>query len=93
MGGYSGVYDATPDHQPILGAIPEIAGLYADFGWSGPGFKHSPMIGEIMAELIADGRAKDWDLAPFRWSRFRDGDLFPPAGAQAPPHPKLRRQV
>ena len=90
MGGYSGVYDTTPDHEPILGAVAEIAGLYVDFGWSGHGFKHSPAIGEIMAELIVDGRTKDWDLAPFRWSRFRDGDLFPPAAASSPPHPKLR---
>src|SRR5262249_16778230 len=25
MGGYSGLYDATPDHHPVLGAIPEYA--------------------------------------------------------------------
>jgi glycine/D-amino acid oxidase-like deaminating enzyme len=90
MGGYSGVYDSTPDHEPILGAVPEYQGLYVDFGWSGHGFKHSPAIGEIMAELVIDGAAKGWDLTPFRWSRFRDGDLFPPAAAAAPSHPKLR---
>jgi sarcosine oxidase subunit beta len=93
MGGYSGVYDTTPDHEPILGAVAEITGLYVDFGWSGHGFKHSPAIGEIMAELIVDGRTKGWDLAPFRWSRFRDGDLFPPAAASSPPHPKLRSRA
>jgi sarcosine oxidase subunit beta len=90
MGGYSGVYDTTPDHEPVLGPIPEYAGLFADFGWSGHGFKHSPKIGEIMAEVVCEGRAAGWDLAPFRWSRFREGDLVPPAGASAPPHPKLR---
>src|SRR2546422_7077498 len=41
MGGYSGLYDATPDHHPVLGAIPPYAGLFADFGWSGHGFKRS----------------------------------------------------
>jgi sarcosine oxidase subunit beta len=89
MGGYSGVYDVTPDHEPVLGPIPELQGLYADFGWSGHGFKHSPAIGDIMAEVVLDGRAAGWDLTPFRWSRFRDGDLLPPASATDPPHPKL----
>jgi len=90
MGGYSGVYDVTPDHQPVLGPIPEYAGLFVDFGWSGHGFKHAPKIGEILAEAVTEGHAKGWDLTPLRWSRFRDGDLLPPASGSAPPHPKLR---
>ena len=89
MGGYSGVYDVTPDHEPVLGPIPEYQGLHADFGWSGHGFKHSPAIGDIMAESVLEGRAAGWDLRPFRWSRFRDGDLMPPASSTDAPHPKL----
>jgi sarcosine oxidase subunit beta len=89
MGGYSGVYDVTPDKQPVLGAIPEYAGLYADFGWSGHGFKHAPVIGDILSDLVLGGHASGFDLTPFRWSRFRDGDLLPPASWTAPPHPKL----
>ncbi|MGH7265801.1 MAG: NAD(P)/FAD-dependent oxidoreductase [Candidatus Rokuibacteriota bacterium] len=89
MGGYSGVYDVTPDGQPVLGAIPEYAGLHADFGWSGHGFKHAPVIGDILSDVILSGRSKDYDLTPFRWSRFRDGDLLPLAGWTAPPHEKL----
>lgn len=89
MGGYAGVYDVTPDKQPVLGAIPEYRGLYADFGWSGHGFKHAPIIGDILSDLLL-GRPSGYDLAPFRWSRFRDGDLLPPASWTAPPHPKLR---
>ena len=90
MGGYSGVYDVTPDHQPVLGAIPEYAGLYADFGWSGHGFKHSPVIGDILSDVVLHGKAAGFDLTPFRWSRFREGDLLPRAGWIAPPHPKHR---
>jgi glycine/D-amino acid oxidase-like deaminating enzyme len=90
MGGYSGVYDVTPDHEPVLGPIPEYRGLHADFGWSGHGFKHSPAVGAIMAEVVLEGRAAEWDLGPLRWSRFRDGDLLPPASATDPPHPKLQ---
>ncbi len=76
MGGYSGLYDATPDHHPVMGAIPECGGLFADFGWSGHGFKHSPVIGDIMSDVILHGRSKDYDLTPFRWT--------------AEPHPKHR---
>jgi len=89
MGGYSGVYDVTPDHEPVLGPIPEYRGFHADFGWSGHGFKHSPAIGDVMAEVVLEGHAAGWDLAPFRWSRFQEGDLLPPASATDPPHPKL----
>jgi sarcosine oxidase subunit beta len=90
MGGYSGLYDATPDHHPVLGAIGEYAGLYADFGWSGHGFKHSPFIGDLMSDLVLHGKAKDFDLTPFRWTRFRDNDLVPSARWTAEPHPKHR---
>jgi sarcosine oxidase subunit beta len=90
MGGYSGVYDVTPDHQPVLGPIPEYAGLHANFGWSGHGFKHSPVIGDILSDVILTGQAAGWDLTPFRWSRFREGDLLPPGHWTAPPHDRLR---
>jgi sarcosine oxidase subunit beta len=90
MGGYSGLYDVTPDHQPVLGAIPEYAGLYADFGWSGHGFKHSPVIGDILSEVVLHGAAEGFDLTPFRWSRFREGDLLPRSGWTEAAHPKLR---
>jgi sarcosine oxidase subunit beta len=90
MGGYSGVYDVTPDHQPVLGPIPEWEGLFADFGWSGHGFKHAPVVGDVLAQVVLEGRAPGWDLAPLRWSRFRDGDLLPRATASDAPHAKLR---
>jgi sarcosine oxidase subunit beta len=85
MGGYAGVYDTTPDEQPMLGAVPEYEGLYVDFGWSGHGFKHAPVIGDILSELVLTGKAGGYDLTPFRWSRFREGDLVPPASTTAPP--------
>jgi sarcosine oxidase subunit beta len=90
MGGYSGLYDVTPDHQPGLGPIPEYQGLYADFGWSGHGFKHSPVIGDILSDVVLRGAAEGYDLTPFRWSRFRDNDPLPRAGWAEPPHPKFR---
>ncbi|MBI3977430.1 MAG: FAD-binding oxidoreductase [Chloroflexi bacterium] len=76
-GGYSGVYDATPDGEPILGPIPEYTGLHACFGWSGHGFKHSPVTGDIISDLVLAGRSEQYDVRPFRWSRFQEGDLLP----------------
>lgn len=93
MGGYSGLYDVTPDKQPVLGPVAEYAGLFVDFGWSGHGFKHSPVIGDILSDVILHGRSASYDLTPFRWSRFRENDLLPFASWTAPPHPKLRGSV
>jgi sarcosine oxidase, subunit beta len=90
LGGYSGLYDVTPDHQPVLGAIPEYTGLYADFGWSGHGFKHAPVMGDILSDVILHGTSEGYDLTPFRWSRYRERDPLPRAGWAEPPHPKHR---
>jgi glycine/D-amino acid oxidase-like deaminating enzyme len=74
----------------VLGPIHEYDGLYADFGWSGHGFKHAPVIGDLLADVVLHQDRGEYDLKPFRWSRFREGDLLPPASWIAPPHPKLR---
>jgi sarcosine oxidase subunit beta len=74
-GGYSAVYDTTPDEQPIIGAVEEIEGFYCLLGWSGHGFKHSPAMGQLMAELIIDGSTSEVDLSIFSHSRFRKGCL------------------
>jgi sarcosine oxidase subunit beta len=89
VGGYAGVYDTTPDYQPVLGPVAEYAGLAVDFGWSGHGFKHAVVIGDVLAEAVLTGRSGAFDLRPFRWTRFREGDLWPAGGPTAAPHPKL----
>ena len=73
--GYTGVYDVTPDGQPMLGPLPEIDGLHLAFGFSGHGFKLSPVIGEMMAESICDGESSIVDIGLFRASRFAEDDL------------------
>ena len=89
-GGYAGLYDVTPDQQPVLGAVSQYKGLYSDFGWSGHGFKHAPIIGDLLSDLILYGTTKDYDLTPLRCSRFKERDLLPSASWVAPPHEKLR---
>jgi glycine/D-amino acid oxidase-like deaminating enzyme len=75
-GGYASLYDVTPDWQPILGAVPETAGLFVAAGFSGHGFKLSPALGEALAGLVVEGRSDAVDLAMFRVSRFADGALI-----------------
>lgn len=87
------MYDWTPDHEPVLGPTPEYGGRFAAFGWSGHGFAHAPVIGEIMAQVVLEGHAPGWDLAPFRRSRFSDNDLIPGASGTAPPHPMRPRRA
>ena len=73
MRGVTGVYDMTPDSRPMLGEAPDTKGLYVCAGFSGMGFKISPAVGLVMAELIADGKATTVDITSFRPSRFAEG--------------------
>ena len=75
-GGWSGLFTTTPDWHPILDAVPGIDGLYCAVGFSGHGFKLSPMIGVTMAELIVEGAGKTVDISPLRFPRFEEGDLL-----------------
>ena len=75
-GGWSGLFTTTPDWHPILDAVPGIDGLYCAVGFSGHGFKLSPMIGVTMAELIVGGVSSSVDISPLRFSRFEEGDLL-----------------
>jgi glycine/D-amino acid oxidase-like deaminating enzyme len=72
MRGVTGVYDMTPDSRPLLGEIPGVAGLYVCAGFSGMGFKISPAIGLVMAELLLDGSGKTVDISAFRPDRFAE---------------------
>src|SRR5262245_22557614 len=66
---WAGLYEMTPDHNPIIGPSDDIEGFYCLTGFSGHGFQHSPAAGRILADLIA-GRDPKFDLTPFQLSRF-----------------------
>lgn len=70
---WAGLYEVTPDDQPILGALPQIDGLFCCAGFSGHGLMHGPAAGLVLAEEILDGRATTIDIDPLRWSRFEAG--------------------
>ena len=73
-GGYGALYAITPDWHPILDRVPGIQGAYAAIGFSGHGFKLSPMVGMLMTELIVDGQASTLDIAALRATRFAEKD-------------------
>ncbi len=75
-GGWSGAFSVTPDWHPILDGIEGIDGLYCAIGFSGHGFKESPMIGKAMAELITRGRAECIDISMLNLNRFQGGKLL-----------------
>lgn len=75
-GGWSGLFDVTPDWHPVVDQAPGIEGLYCAAGFSGHGFKLSPMIGKTMSELIAQGSATSLDITRLRFGRFAEGDLL-----------------
>jgi glycine/D-amino acid oxidase-like deaminating enzyme len=72
-GGWSGMYEVSPDWNPIMGTARGVAGLHYAVGFSGHGFKLSPVVGILMAEQVLDGRARTVDIAPYRLERFQEG--------------------
>ena len=74
-GGYGALYAITPDWHPILDRLPGIEGAYCAAGFSGHGFKLSPIVGQLMAELIVDGQTSTLDISALRLGRFEEDDL------------------
>jgi sarcosine oxidase subunit beta len=70
---WAGLYEVTPDDQPILGRLPQADGLFVVAGFSGHGLMHGPAAGLLLAEEILDGRARTIDIDPLRWGRFANG--------------------
>ena len=72
---WTGLYDVTPDWNPVLGPLPGWDGLVVAFGFAGHGFKLSPAVGRLLAQA-ALGLPTDVSLAPYRYSRFAEGALL-----------------
>ena len=72
---WTGVYDVTPDWNPVLGPLPGVEGLHVAYGFSGHGFKLSPIVGRIVAQR-ALGLVPDFALDPYSLARFSGGRLL-----------------
>jgi sarcosine oxidase, subunit beta len=73
----TGQVDSTPDNNPIISAT-EFAGLFVAAGMSGHGFKISPGVGQLMADIIVEGESTipNVKASDFRLTRFAEGDLL-----------------
>jgi sarcosine oxidase subunit beta len=72
---WTGVYDVTPDWNPVLGRLPDVPGLVVAYGFSGHGFKLSPAVGRVLAQEVL-GLPTDVSLSPYALERFRGGKLL-----------------
>ena len=68
LGGFTALYDMTPDGHPIVGPIEDVKGFWCDCGWSGNGFAPAPAGGRSLAQMII-GSDPDIDVGHFRWPR------------------------
>ena len=50
-------YEISPDKHAILGPTPGVPNLYLINGSSGHGVMHAPALGQLLAEIVCDGRA------------------------------------
>ena len=74
--GWAGLYEMTPDHNPIIGAHPDVAGLFLANGFSGHGLMMAPATGKAIAELITEGTSSTLDVSDFACDRFQTGALL-----------------
>lgn len=76
--GYSGLYDNTPDQQPIIDELSDYGypGVHCLVGLSGHGFKLCPEFGRVMASLVVEGAFEEYDVSVFKLSRFGSGRLL-----------------
>jgi glycine/D-amino acid oxidase-like deaminating enzyme len=74
MRGWAGLYEMTPDHTGIVSRVAGADGLYVIAGFSGHGFMHGPIAGQLMAEVIVHGRGVTMDTTPLDLARFARGE-------------------
>ncbi len=71
--GWAGLYEMTPDHNPVLGEHPGLGGFICASGFSGHGLMMSPATGLVVSELIRLGESRTFDITPFAVDRFARG--------------------
>ncbi|MEA4882856.1 MAG: FAD-binding oxidoreductase [Clostridia bacterium] len=71
---WAGLYDRSPDAQPILGECPPVHGFYNANGFSGHGFMLAPIVGVLLSELILTGKTSI-PISMLDAGRFARGEL------------------
>ncbi len=73
--GWAGLFEQTPDHNPIIGRVPGMERVYICSGFSGHGVMHSPIAGRLVAEDVVEGKPS-LDISPLSYRRFSEGKLL-----------------
>lgn len=68
-----GIYDVTPDHQPILGPVAD--GIFVAAGFSGHGFMIAPAVARVVADAVEGLEDPVLDILDV--GRFAAGRLVP----------------
>lgn len=66
---WTGIEAKTRDLLPVIGASPNMPGLFHVFGFSGHGFQLVPVVGAILCDLIVEGGTQR-QIAPFAPARL-----------------------
>lgn len=74
---HAGLYEVSPDHNAILGPVPEVPRFVLANGFSGHGMQHAPAVGRAISEVIVDGESGTLDISAFSVSRFAGGAAIP----------------
>jgi sarcosine oxidase subunit beta len=72
---WTGVRPLTPDGRPFVGAEPGVDGLLLNCGWGGVGIILAPVAGQLLAEVVSQGQAATFDMAPFGIERFANSEM------------------
>jgi sarcosine oxidase subunit beta len=70
---WAGLYEMSPDRHAILGRATLVPNLYLVNGCSGHGVMHAPALGQLVAEIVLDGKAAALDTTPLAPDRFTSG--------------------
>lgn len=87
---WSGTEGFTADRLPVLGPSITTPGLFHGFGFSGAGFQIGVAVGEVLAELVRDGKSPT-PIDCFSIRRFATTQSTlraPDAVTSSPPSPK-----
>jgi sarcosine oxidase subunit beta len=71
---WGGVYDLTPDAQPILGETDGVDGFFQASGFSGHGFMIAPKVAMLVASVVS-GVEPDLDISRLNARRFSEGTV------------------
>lgn len=72
---WTGYYDMTPDHHPIIGPLDEDENILVAAGFSGHGFMMAPAVAEALAFYILGDKPPVSEFLNLKPDRFKKGRL------------------